>query len=364
MDIKYRRELRKLAIEIGIAGIIFLLGLNAGLTESLYSNILYPIISTPLRWISSWFFFPLGDLLYALLILYVLRKIYLFVRRAFKKDLKKSHRLLIPLQIVNFGILLYIVFKILWGLNYSRPSIASTLAIHDKKYNVKELVMLGRFLITRINQVQLLRAKLPQGKPGPYTSKQLQLTAKEAYDHLGETHPFFNYKVAVLKPVLNSWLITKIGIEGYYSPPSGEANINMRLPATGLPFVACHEMAHQIGVAREDEANLVGYLTSTASKDINFQYAGYYSILRNVMFEIRIKSPEDYKLLYKDLNPLTIADYKQEREFWKKYNSQMFDYFGMAFDKFLKINNQPKGIDSYQDIVLWVYNIHEKDLKP
>ncbi|MGY0038156.1 DUF3810 family protein [Pedobacter sp. NJ-S-72] len=51
-----------------------------------------------------------------------------------------------------------------------------------------------------------------------------------------------------------------------------------------------------------------------------------------------------------------------EQEFWKKYNSEMSGYLGAAFDKFLKINNQSKGTDSYQDIVLWVFNLHKKDL--
>lgn len=37
-------------------------------------------------------------------------------------------------------------------------------------------------------------------------------------------------------------------------------------------------------------------------------------------------------------------------------------YFGLAFDRFLKLNNQPKGTDSYQDIVLWLYNLHKREL--
>ncbi len=176
---------------------------------------------------------------------------------------------------------------------------------------------------------------------------------------LKKRSPAQNWKV---KPVLLDWAITKTGIEGYYSPPSGEANINMRLPAVGLPFVTCHEISHELGVAREDEANLVGYLVSINSPDLNFQYAGYYNILRSVLFEIRIKSPEDFALLIKKVNSATLADFHQEQQFWEKYNSDMSGYLNIAFDRFLKINNQNKGTDSYQDIVLWVYNLHKKEL--
>jgi hypothetical protein len=175
-------------------------------------------------------------------------------------------------------------------------------------------------------------------------------------------HSFFRYAYPSVKPVLNSWIITKIGIEGYYNPLSGEANVNMRLPATELPFVTCHEIAHQLGVGREDEANLVGYLVASNSSNQNFQYSAAYAMLKSILFEIKIKSSDDYDLLYNTINAKTIQDFKNDRDFWRKYNNQMFGYLDVAFDRFLKLNNQSRGTDSYQDIVLWLYNIHKKDL--
>jgi hypothetical protein len=41
----------------------------------------------------------------------------------------------------------------------------------------------------------------------------------------------------------------------------------------------------------------------------------------------------------------------------------MSAYMGTALDKFLKINNQEKGTDSYQDIVLWVFNLHKNEIQ-
>jgi hypothetical protein len=195
-----------------------------------------------------------------------------------------------------------------------------------------------------------------------FTITELESGSKLAYDKLAKINPFFTYHIPAVKPVLFSWLISKIGIEGYYCPPSGEANVNMRIPSAGLPFVTAHEISHQLGVAREDEANLVGYLVSINNVDLNFQYAGYYDILRSVLFEIRIKSPEDFAVLYKQINSGTLRDFKKEQEFWIKYNGDMSAYMSTALDSFLKINNQKKGTDSYQDIVLWVYNLHKPEI--
>ena len=43
---------------------------------------------------------------------------------------------------------------------------------------------------------------------------------------------------------------------------SGEAQVNDRIPKTGYPTTTCHEMAHQIGFAAENEANFVGLFSS------------------------------------------------------------------------------------------------------
>jgi len=346
-----------------LAGLVFLWGLSSSLTENAYTNALYPVISTSLRTISSIVPFPLGDVLYLLLIGFIIYSLVIFYGKLLKKQVHKTGAWLAVMQVVKFILILYIAFKMLWGLNYSRPSITHKLGISNHRYTGQQLVLLAQLIIQKINHLEKLRSNLPPAERAKYNIKTLQALATASYDDLSQEQPFFSYRSPVVKPVINSWMITKIGLEGYYNPLSGEANLNMLLPAVDLPFVTAHEIAHQLGVAREDEANLVGYLVATNSKDLNFQYSGYYAILRNVLFEVRLIAPDQYEKLYKSINACTIADYKDGIAFWQKYNNQMFGYMSVALDSFLKINNQHKGVDSYQDIVLWVYNIHERELK-
>ncbi|MFI5452498.1 DUF3810 domain-containing protein [Pedobacter sp. UC225_61] len=350
-----RKLLLKSALIFGIALFIFLFGLFPQVVLTVYSKGLYPIISSTLRWISSIFPFALGDILYGILIIIALIQLFLFVKR--RKSLTKAHRLIIPLKLFNLILILYIAFKLLWGLNYSRPSITQQLAISDQKYTVKELVLLGDYFIDKLNTLQSqLSPKLS------YDINQLREKAVVEYHNMEKKNPFFTYNAPSVKPVLNNWMVSKIGIEGYYNPLSGEANVNMKLPAWVLPFVACHEISHQMGVAREDEANLVAYLVGTNSSDINFKYSVNYNMLRYILFEIRIKSPEDYLKMRDKIAPEVLANFKAENEFWAKYNGQMSNYMGVAFDKFLKLNNQKRGIKSYQNIVIWLWNIHKSEL--
>jgi len=351
-------QLRRLAIIFSIALLIFLFGLSSKAVEVVYSDGFYQLSSVAQRFFSALFPFALGDFLYAALIFYCLWSVFRILRKAARKQLTAEARFVIPLRFISFSLILYIVFKLLWGLNYSRPSISVRLGISNEKYTTKDLVLLGDFLVKRVNLLDQQR----KNQKRAYTITALKDNAKIAYDKLAKTNPFFSYKIPSVKPVMFSWLISKIGIEGYYCPLSGEANLNMRLPYMDLPFVTSHEISHTLGVAREDEANLIGYLVSINSPDINFRYSGYYTILRSVLFEIRVKSPEDFSRLLKEINAGTLADFKAEQVFWRKYNGDMSAYMGTALDKFLKINNQKKGTDSYQDIVLWVFNLHKQEI--
>jgi len=349
----------KSTILIGLTLLIFLFSLSPSLVQKHYSIGFYSYISSALRSISSIFPFAIGDIIYVLLIGFVLYKIFRFYQKIKKKQLSKSYRITVPLQILNFFLILYIIFKMVWGLNYSRPSITEELGIGDKKYTVKELVLLGDYFVKKTNDLKTQALK--QGKVPAYTIHELESFSATAYQLKEKQNPLFHYSNPCVKSVLNSWLISKIGIEGYYAPLSGEANINMNLPDFVKPYVSCHEIAHQLGVAYEDEANLLGYLTASNSPNIYYQYSANYEMLRYILFEIRIKSPDDYKTLHDKLLPQVLTDFKIEKEFWRKYNGQMFGYMDAAFDSFLKLNNQKKGIDSYQDIVIWLWNIYKSE---
>jgi hypothetical protein len=355
-------KVKRLAILVFLALLVFCASLSTNFVESFYVKGLYIYISEGLRFISSFVPFPLGDLLYLLLIFYCLRSLWLFFQKLFNKQFK--HDKLIPLvQLGNFILILYLAFKFLWGFNYDRLPIADRLGISDQKYNTEQLISLGDFLIKKINLIQKEKERLGKNLSSRYTVDELRNKAVLSYNALARRNSFFNYRYPAFKPVLNSWLVTKIGLEGYYNPLSGEANINMLLNSANLPFVTCHEISHQLGIAREDEANLVGYLVSTNSTDLNFQYSGIYCVLRNVLFEIAYTSPMDYKALKETINPSTLNDFKRDREFWRKYNNDMFGYMDVALDQFLKLNRQRKGIDSYQDIVIWLFNYHKNELK-
>ena len=352
MRFKFYRTL----IYLFFAALIFIFGQFPEWVEKYYSNLLYPLIATIQRSISSIFPFAIGDFLYAILVILVVCQLIIFIGE------KNKHKLAYQrfgLSVLNALLLIYISFKLLWGLNYNRPAINEQLQISNQHYQKDELLKLNAFMLKKLELLSTSRSERATNLP---TLSDLSDQATAAYADLANAQPFFTYKKPSVKRVISTWLTSKTGIEGYFNPLSGEANVNTILPAFVLPFTVCHEIAHQLGVAKEDEANLVGYLAAIKSTDPQFQYSAYYNMLQYVLFEIRMKYPEDYNLIITQVPENIKQDFKTEREFWAKYNGPMADYMSNTFDQILKLNNQEKGIESYQDIVLWLYNYHIKEL--
>ena len=57
--------------------------------------------------------------------------------------------------------------------------------------------------------------------------------------------------------------MTYTHISGIYTFYTGESNININYPDFVVASSATHEMAHQRGVARENEANFVSFVVVT-----------------------------------------------------------------------------------------------------
>ena len=89
----------------------------------------------------------------------------------------------------------------------------------------------------------------------------------------GETWPMLRGRYASPKPILGSALISYVGVGGIYIPFTGEPHVNIDVPASSIPFNVCHELAHQRGVAREDEANFVAFLVGLERGDADFAYS-------------------------------------------------------------------------------------------
>ena len=141
-------------------------------------------------------------------------------------------------------------------------------------------------------------------------------------------------------------------ITGVYSFFTGEANVNTNFPDSTLPFTMAHEMAHQRGLAREDEANFVAFLVTMESDDAYIRYSGYYEIFKyfvNALYEA------DYSLfeeLYARADKRLVGEVRAFNTFFKQYeDSAAASVTGSINDAYQQMQGVEEGIKSYGLVV-------------
>jgi hypothetical protein len=136
--------------------------------------------------------------------------------------------------------------------------------------------------------------------------------------------------------------------------------MNYQMPVYSKPITACHEMSHQMGFGAEDEANFVGFLAGSKSSDPLLRYSAYHLAMGEFMIAIYYRDSLINKELKLHESPEVHNDFKIEREYWQSYQSQAGILSSIFYDKFLKANNQPQGLDTYNRMVLLVMALYRQ----
>ena len=253
--------------------LIRLISGNAAITENLYSTGVYPAIAIFFRFLLGWIPFSIGDILYGAAAFWILWKLFVDARMIFKGQFTRAIFLKKSFHTFEVLLIIYIIFNVLWGINYNRQGIATQLDLSMNRYTTEELKTLNTVLIKKVNASKA--AVLRSGNTTVLKSNTIFDQSKLAYIEASKKYSFLNYKAVSVKVSLWGWLGNYMGFNGYYNPFTGEAQVNTTVPKFSQPFTTCHEMAHQLGYAKENEANFVGYLSASSSKDSAFLYSTY-----------------------------------------------------------------------------------------
>ena len=346
-----KRLIKKGLIILSLVFCIYMLMLFAGhpkAVEHYYSENFYLFICRILHPIFNIFPFSFGDVLYILVIVYL---IYAFFKLITLCVTKKFMQALLFVAGISIGMLTaMLMFYIFWGLNYFRPSAGERLNLRDTTYTKEELLRVTGILIDSANTTRkkLTPGDLKQVNDSIYT------TAVKAVKRLSHTSIEFSTYSPAIKPSLLTPLLNYISTSGYYNPFTGESQMNYQMPVVNRPFVACHEMSHQMGYGAEDEANFVGFLAATGSEDRLLRYSAYNLAVNEFMHTMRFTDTVAFKQLKTQISKPVLADFKEERLYWQAYQNKLETFTSIFYDNFLKANNQPEGLETYNRMVLLV----------
>ena len=346
-----RKENRVKLIIIGLVPVIYILNIilegNSVFVEKYYSTTFNKFIREVLNFISGSLPFSLAELLYYFLVVLLIWFVITTIVGIFKKRfIDRFINLLCYLSI------LYVLFMVLWGFNYQRQPLKDTLGYSSNSFTAKDLYNLCDYLIERANilrEEQLENEKGVSEVPGGY--KEVFIRLQDSYKEAGNEYEVLSGRYGRAKAIAISPLMSYTGITGMYMPYTGEANVNYNIPSFMWASTAAHEMAHQRGFAREDEANYIAYFICSSSEDEDIQYSGVFLALIYSMNAMYREDQEVYYQLRNKYSQGLTRDMKYNSEFWDKYQGKAEEISSNINDSYLKGNRQEDGVKSYGRMV-------------
>jgi hypothetical protein len=292
----------------------------------------------------DWFYSILG----VLLLYWLVRAIIRVVKR--EKEIAKLYSLKI-LIVLN---VLYAWFMLSFGLLYSHKNFPQYDDPKEKLFLSDYKIVAGNLL----NDCRILREEVSVNQEGEFSVNRENMIEKlyleqSAFYGIPQQRP--NVKKSLFSPVMR-----KLGVLGYYNPFTGEAQVVEGFPDTSLPFTIAHEMGHQAGVAREDEANFYSFYMGESSADKNFQYSVKYKALNYLLREIYVNDSTFVKRVLENYSEGMKKDREREKIFYSQMSGLGSDMFSYMNNAYLKSNAQEEGVIAYNHVSKMIVSFYKK----
>ena len=345
---------------LGVAMSLILLGISwprlladkSAWIEQHYSESIYQTIRRAISAVTSLVPSSVAEwILYALVIGIPLLLIIRFVQLLLGKIAFRKLGSTVASILLAAGIILNL-FYVTWGLNYFREPLSERMGLSVEQRSVDEL---EEFVLNTAAEAKKLRATLHEDANGVFSptesTSEIFSRMPQAYATLAERFPVFQADPTRAKQIFWSRGLSWQGISGIYIGLTAEPNVNVDQPPLLLYQAAAHEMAHQTGIASENEAEFTAYLACLSSSDLNVRYSGLvYALIvsGNALFDADsaryLAATETYgDAIWRDLVAYSA--------YWDSFDGEVKQNADRRNDAYLKHNSQPSGILSYGESV-------------
>ena len=257
-------------------------------------------------------------------------------------------------ELGSAALVFLIIFVWNFGIGYyTRPlNDQSKLDLERSKVSVQELYDTALILVGHINEEAAALSYRADGfSVMPYSVDDMNDRLMDAYDDFCGEYDFMGTFKSRVKPVMLSEAMSYTHITGVYSYFTGEANINVVFPDYSLPYTAAHELAHQRGIAREDEANFIAFLVCIRSEDAYLRYSGYLNLYEYVASQLYRADPELYADARAQLDSRVRGELRAYSAFFDKYrDSTVSEVSGAINNSYLQLQGT-EGTRSYGLVV-------------
>ena len=182
----------------------------------------------------------------------------------------------------------------------------------------------------------------------PHSYSELVYKLNNAYEKATKKYDFLSDFYSYPKPLAISSLMPYTRISGFYTFFSGEANVSTAYPDFMLPYTMAHEMAHQRGIAKEDEANFIAFLVCMESDDSYIRYSGYTEVFNYLLDSLYTADYNLYKKVYDDTPRIYKKEYSAYIDFIRDTTAKSVSNVTETINNtMLQSQGQSAGSDSY-----------------
>ena len=245
----------------------------------------------------------------------------------------------------------YALFCLMWGVNYWTDSFQDRSGITAQPVAAEDLEAVTAYFA---QQLAAAADSVPRDENGVYAVPKEQILAESrlVYGGVTELFPFLDFRDTGVKAVGCSRFMSIMGFTGVYFACIGESNVNVDSPACLLPSTVAHELAHQRGIAWEQECNFLGVLASVTSGMPDYVYSGWllgFIHLGNALYET---DPEAYWAIRNALPETVSADLRDNNAYWDQFRDNVVEKVSdTVYDAALKSYGDANGMKSYSMVV-------------
>lgn len=245
---------------------------------------------------------------------------------------------------------LVFLFTALWGVNHFAPSVAEQMDLHVTEYSEAQLQATAQYMA---DQASLYADRVPRDEAGVVAARFSELAKKAAagYNAMAKENQFFaGADAAPIKRLLSGRLFSYMGMTGIFIAHTGECCVNPETDAASLPYTMCHELAHRLTVAGEDEANFCAFLACLENEDPVFQYSGWYSACLYTYNALHQADVDAAAQVWNSMSPTLREDFRRANEHYSRFDGKVQQAAEKANDTYLKVFQEEAGVQSYGQV--------------
>lgn len=334
--------------------ILLILRNYSEICESYVRNYSNPIVSF-ITSITSHIPFSLTEICILFSIIVCISSLVLFIVFMVKKHFRIAIHIISSVFVFVLGV--STCYVSLSGLNYNREAI--NLKLYEEEVDSSSYNDIVKYFIDDFNYCSSTLEYLDNGMVKmPYTLDQLNNIMINEYKKLDSNNYFATY-TGKGKPLISSYIFSQLHITGMSFSLLGEANINMLNSNHDYPFTLAHELAHQKGVMREEDANLTALYICLTSDLSYLRYSAYMRSIGSLLDLLNYTNIKDnYKNVYETINKNILTDMQVSSQYMASFN--LIGEVGAFFNNIYLTLFGNGGINAYDDVPI-IVDTGEKD---